>query len=629
MGLRSHLCPAVLVTSGWSGWLVRRTGATSAEMLYSAPMNARSPDTQDAADPAALAVDSAGREALHGAAVALCSENRLPEVLLLLEAAVVRHPDDPQLWNDLGVARWVAHNPAAARPALETAVRLDPRNGCLASNLGACLLACCDFPPAARALRRAFALTANPALHLPLATALVESWKLPAARRHFRAALENPADRATAWAGLAEVDLFAGRSERAARVLRRSLAESPDAARHSALLRLLHYLPRAGRDSLFREHSLWAVRYCPGGERPPHRRPRRSRLRVAYLSGKFVAHTAQLGPMLRHYDPARFDVVALTDGPGLTQSACRWIDTSRLSNQQVAALVRELKIDILVECDGHFCHGARLPLFALCPAPVQIALPFYPGSAAVPAVALRVTDSIVDPNVSEAFFTESLVRLPLYLPWEPTPLPPPAKRRPRDPILFGSFNALPKLNAGVIDCWAALLSRFARSRLLLQYYFDRPGSPAVNPAVRRRLHAAFDRRGVDPSRVQLQGALSHREQMALHSTVDVALDPFPYNGTLTTLNALSMGVPIVTLTGNTSAARVGTSILASVGLDTLIAGDVDDYCRIAADLAGDASRRTRCGRRIRDAFQSPLWSPATYVRELEAVYLQACERNNS
>ena len=566
-------------------------------------------------------------DAVHRIAVDLCRRSRLPEALALLETTAALNPSHAELWNDLGVARSLSADPAAARSCFETAVRLDPRNGSYVSNLGACLLACKDFRPAASVLRRAFSLTANPDLRLPLATALVNSWDLRAAIGHLRAAArqEESAGAATAHGGIADVQIRTGKPGAAVESLRRSLACEPHAGRHSTLLRLIHYDIRASREEIFREHRLWADRYCPPAAGPPTRSRRHRRLRIGYVSGIFVGHTTQLGAIVRHHDRARFDVFCFSDENPIPAPACHWIPTGALSNEQLAASIRDHDIDILVECDGHFRHGIRLPIFAGRNAPVQLALPLYPGSPGVPGVDFRVTDAVVDPPDADSCYAERQIRLPLYLPWEPGPLRPPAPIRRGGPIVFGSFSGAAKINAAVIACWAALLRRVPRSRLLLQHYFDRHGRATVNPAVRRHFQTAFARHGVDPSRVDLRGGLPRPEQMLLYHSVDIALDPFPYNGTLTTLSALSMGVPVVTLAGVTSSGRVGKSILSAAGLESLVAADVDDYCRIAAALADDPAARSRYRRRVRDAFRSAAWNPATYATALEHAYRQVWE----
>ncbi len=554
-------------------------------------------------------------DAAHDLAVTCCREERLPDAVAALEKAVAFYPRDARLWNDLGAARWLAGSPEAARACFDAAYRLHRDDREVAKNLGRSLMACRDFDGAVPVLRRLVA-RGGAALQLPLGQALLETWANEEAARQFRAAMEREAERADALAGLSELDIRAFRPHAAAVRLRESVRLLPSQNRHSALARLAHFDPKAGRAEIFEEHRAWGAAYGPAAEGALRRRRRkRGRLRVAYLSGIFEGHHAQLGAIVRRHDLRRFDVYCLHDGRALDDPACQWVDVSELSNAAAASLIRELEIDILVEPDGHFRKGVRLPVFGMRAAAAQIALPLYPGSLGVPGIDYRVTDGVVDPPGCEAHFSERLLRLSEYLPFDPGPLP--AARRPRRPsrrpVVFGSFSGMTKIHAGVIDCWARVLLAVPQSRLLIQHRYGRTGSD-VNPGIRRRLRAAFARRGVDPARIDLRGWLPRAECVALHNQVDIALDTFPYNGTLTTLHALWMGVPVVTLAGDTSAGRVGMSILSAMGLGELVAGNAAEYVRVAEGLArsGGLGDRIAAGR----------GDPARYVRELEEAYLQ-------
>jgi predicted O-linked N-acetylglucosamine transferase (SPINDLY family) len=286
-----------------------------------------------------------------------------------------------------------------------------------------------------------------------------------------------------------------------------------------------------------------------------------------------------------------------------------------------------LGIDILVECDGYFRGGARLPVFAVQAATVQIALSIYPGTTGVRQIDFQITDAAIDPAGSEAWHNERLLRVPNALCYQPNHDDSPVPELPAlqsGAITFGSLSLPAKINERVVDCWAAILRAVPSSTLLLQHFLDRPGRRDVNDAIRRRFLRLFSDRGVAPARIRLLGNRTHAEHMCVYNSIDIALDPFPYNGTLTTLNALNMGVPVITLAGTTSAGRVGCSLLDAIGLGRLVARDTEQYCRLAIETARDLAELRRLRAELRPLLAaSPLMDSRGYASSLEQAYVAA------
>jgi predicted O-linked N-acetylglucosamine transferase (SPINDLY family) len=235
----------------------------------------------------------------------------------------------------------------------------------------------------------------------------------------------------------------------------------------------------------------------------------------------------------------------------------------------------------------------------------------------------RLTDAWADPpGVSDLFYSEKLFRLPrAFLCFAPPAGAPVVARPPaisRGRITFGSFNYLPKINPRVVEVWSEILRKVPGSRLLLKSH------GLSDEFSRRGMLRRFAARGIEPERLELFGKIpSLSGHLQLYDQIDVALDPFPYNGTTTTCEALWMGVPVVTLAGKTHAGRVGVSLLTSVGLTRLIAGDRKQYVNIAAELAVDlpALAELRGGLRQRVA-QSPLTDAAGFARDVETAFRQ-------
>jgi len=234
--------------------------------------------------------------------------------------------------------------------------------------------------------------------------------------------------------------------------------------------------------------------------------------------------------------------------------------------------------------------GNRLPVFALKPAPLQVSWLGYPDTSGLDTIDYRLTDATADPpGQTEFLHSETLWRLPrcfLAFGAEPATEDGHDRRSAGDGIVFGSFNHLPKVTPAVVAAWARLLAAAPRSRLLLK------AKRLSEPETRERYRDLFAAHGIDAGRLDLVGwRSSPGDHLALYGQVDIALDPFPYNGTTTTCEALAMGVPVLTLAGSRHASRIGASLLNAVGLQALVATTIDDYVARGVALAADGERR--------------------------------------
>lgn len=269
----------------------------------------------------------------------------------------------------------------------------------------------------------------------------------------------------------------------------------------------------------------------------------------------------------------------------------RWRSLPGQTDAQVADAVRADRVDILIELAG-LTRDHRLRVMQHRPAPVQMTYCGYPNTTGVPALSHRLVDSFTDPAPeADRWCTEQLVRLdPSFLCYAPPPaapgVPPRPPRAGDGPVVFGSFNALMKVNDQLLRTWAALLRRVPDSRLLIKAFGLQ--DPQVYDDVRSRVVAA----GVAPERFELLApAKATKDHLDTYNRVDIALDTFPYHGTTTTCEAMWMGVPVVTRAGVTHGSRVGVSLLTNIGTSELIARDEEDYLAIAAGLAADGARR--------------------------------------
>ena len=302
----------------------------------------------------------------------------------------------------------------------------------------------------------------------------------------------------------------------------------------------------------------------------------------------------------------------------LRRAAAHWRAIVGASDAQAAALIARDEIDILVDLSGHTA-GNRLRLFAGRAAPVQACWLGYFGTTGLAAMDYLVMDAQAIPPGEERWYREAIARLPqgrfCYAPPEDAPEVADPPRLRRTQATFGSFNNLAKISKEVIDLWAEVLRATPGSRLILKW------SSLGDESVRSRIAAAFAAAGATPDRLELRGFSAHGDMLAQYADIDVALDPFPFGGGLTSCEALWMGVPIVTLAGDRPAGRETAGFLALVGRDDCVAASRADYVAIAAGLAADPARLAdrRRSARARMA-RSPLCDGAAFASALEAAY---------
>ena len=269
-----------------------------------------------------------------------------------------------------------------------------------------------------------------------------------------------------------------------------------------------------------------------------------------------------------------------------------WRSLRGLPDEQVADRIREDSIDILVDLSGHTAWNRAL-VFARKPAPVQIGWLGYPSTSGLTQIDYRITDAVVDPpGVAEEFYAESLLRLPQTLwcfspPGADVPVVDPPMLR-NGFATFGSMNNVAKLSGTTLSIWAKVLAAIPDARLLV--------ATVPEGKARSMLIARFEELGVARDRVDFAARVTPAEFLVLHGQIDVALDPFPCNGGMTTFETLWMGVPVVTLAGSHGVSRSGASLLGALGRGEWVAASPEQYVATAIDLVRRPQRSARCAR---------------------------------
>ncbi len=404
----------------------------------------------------------------------------------------------------------------------------------------------------------------------------------------------------------------------------------------SAALFTFHYDPAMTAETLAVEHRFWGERFgkpLARGARPFVNTPEpERRLRVGYVSPDFRRHPVAMftAPLLAAHDREAVEVfcyasVAREDAwtERVRKATDHWRSVLGSGDAELAAKVEADRIDLLVDLSGHTA-GNRLLAFARKPAPVQLSWLGYFNTTGLGAVDYLVVDSTVAPPEDPWLFAETPLRLPgAYLCYA-LPDYAPAPRRAAGPLTYGCFNTLSKITPGVVARWARILQAEPRARLLLK------NELLAEERTRSLFADLFLKHGIEASRLLLEGACEHAELLGEYSRVDVALDPFPYNGGTTTCEALAMGVPVVSMRGDRFVSRVGATILEHAGLADCVVADEAAYIDRALRLGREADGHDRVDFASRIA-RSPLGDVRGFARQLEAAYRGAwrawCERH--
>lgn len=371
----------------------------------------------------------------------------------------------------------------------------------------------------------------------------------------------------------------------------------------------------------------------PRLEDAPHAEPwnsERRRLRVGYVSGDLHRqHPVNLFmlPILQRHDHQAFEIFIYQTGTFIDAytrkaQACadHWREAAHLDDRLLAQLIRDDEIDILIDLAGHTATH-RLGVFTARPAPVQMSYLGYPHSTGLSCIDWMIADHVVAPSGSEHLFTEKLARLSgcvfCWAPIDDYPLTEEPSKPRQGPIVFASFNNLLKMNEATLNAWGEILKKCPDSLLMLK------SATLADPLVANQTRERFQSVGVSGDRLILRGPSELSEMMQEYLEVDVALDPFPYNGGTTSLQALWMGCPLVSLEGRNFVSRMGASFLHHMNRGEWLARSVEEYVEHALSLSSMVRNGSWHRQQLREAMlQTPVCQIEAHTRDLEALYLR-------
>jgi protein O-GlcNAc transferase len=544
--------------------------------------------------------------------------------------AVRLAPQDAVLRNTLGNALMLARRPEAAQAAYREALRLAPGFAEAEFNL-ALLLASQGQRGEAESMLRSLHQRAPQRMDVlvTLADTVRESGRIDEAEAlYLKAVQRDPSHLITLW-NLGNLCWKQGRHAEAARWYEQALAIQPD---HAALISNLLYTRLYDSDlspeALCQLHRDYAARIetAPAAQRFQHRNAADAtrRLKLGYVTADFRNHPVAhfMKPVLANHDPAEVEVFVYFNHDQedsftreFRQWARHWVPCKSLSDDALAQRIFADGIDVLIDLGGH-TEGNRLPVFARKPAAVQITYLNYPGTTGLSAMDWRITDALADPPSQDSHYTERLLRLPHSL-WcyQPAPYMPAVGEAPclrNGHITFGSFNNVNKLNQDTVALWARLLRELPDARLLI--------ATADSERWRADIAARFAEQGVAAHRLLWRGKAAPAEFVRWMDEVDIALDSYPLNGGTTTMEALWMGVPVLSLTGQRFFARAGKSILSAAGHPQWAADTEENFIGEARALAADFGPLAQLRRSLRGQIQrSPLCDARAFTRAFEAA----------
>jgi len=564
----------------------------------------------------------------------LMKMGKFSEAEKFAEEILKRKPADFHIWFLLGTINGLTNQTHKAELAFREAISLAPQYPQIYCNLGSALGLQKKYDEAKSSFLEALRLNPlYPQAYYNLGKLHQDLYELDEASKCYRKAIEVRPNYTDAYYNLGTLYYEQGLVDKAVDKYRNALAIEP-AHRKSFnnLVFCLNYQFSCDRSDLFREHLRFGELFGGQGKDVVFGNVREvgRRLKVGYVSGDFRDHSVAhfVEALLREHKREEVEVTCYMSGgkeDAMTQhlrSLCdHWVSIAGLNDDQAAERIRSDGMDVLVDLSGHTLDN-RLGIFARRAAPVQVTYLGYPNTTGLKEMDYRLTDGWADPEElePERYYTEKLVRLKGgFLSYTPPAGGPEVGSLPaleEGYVTFGSFNNLAKVNEEVVRVWSAILKEVSGSRLLLK------NQTLSDAGVRERYRGLFEAQGVDRDRVELLGYVEEKGQhLEIYNRVDIGLDPFPYNGTTTTCEALWMGVPVVVLAGDRHAGRVGVSLLSQAGLKEWITTSEEDYIQRAVELAGDLESLARLRSGLRERMRtSSLCDGKLLASQVEQAY---------
>ena len=408
----------------------------------------------------------------------------------------------------------------------------------------------------------------------------------------------------------------------------------------SNVLLYMHYIPQSTRDDIWKLHQTYSNLFEPKDlELHPYlSEPRTDRkIRIGLVSSDFRKHSVAyfVEPLLTHKDSANFEYYTYANvkvpdkfSQRIADFSTKWQSILQLSDVEAAELIRQDKIDILVDLGGHTADN-RLKVFCLKPAPVQVSWLGYPDTTGLKSIDYRLVDDITEPEGAEKYSSEKIIRLPggfhCYSPFDDSPDVSPSPSKKNGYVTYGSFNNFAKCSPETIFLWSEILKNVPNSRIVLK------ALSLGDKYVQEFAYKSFESFGISRDRVSMYPRTkSLNDHFKNYNDIDIALDTYPYNGTTTSCEAMWMGVPMVTFYGPNHASRVGLSLLTHMGIQELAGASPEEYVNKAVALGLSEEVRDELRSTIRERLKnSPIIDATHFAKKFEnamtAMWKTYCE----
>jgi protein O-GlcNAc transferase len=559
-------------------------------------------------------------------AAALIRLRRLTDAITPLNNAIFLKPDDELVHNMLGVVFHGLGQLAKAELSYRKSIELNPNYAQAFSNLGNTLKELNRFSEAELCYREALRLRPDLAeVHNNLGITLRSLGQLNGAIASYREALRLKPNNAQTYNNLGNALKDLGNTEEAIACYKQAIRLKEDFAdAHSNLIFCLTKSDKAKPGDIYNESIAFgkaiSARVKKSNEGYRNEKIVGKRLRVGFVSADLFMHSVAffLLPLfkgLQTQDEIELFVYSNNSYEDVITDQFRrctpnWRSIVGLTDSDVCELIRNDTIDILIDLSGHTARN-RLPLFALKPAPIQMSWLGSPITTGLKEIDYYIArESFLPEGQFDELYTEKIIRIP------GNSFSPPRNTGPINTLpslnshlfTFGSFNETGKITSEVIAMWANLLGQVSGSRMLI--------ANVVFESREKEIRSKFEALGIHSNRLDFRKRTSFENYMKIYHEVDLCLDTFPYSGSTTTYNALWMGVPTVSIVGDTPASQSGRSALESIGLKGFITTNFDDYLREAARWPLQKYELNILRMGMRDRFNSQLFPDPNLIAQI-------------
>jgi predicted O-linked N-acetylglucosamine transferase (SPINDLY family) len=569
----------------------------------------------------------------------LTDSGQLKKALKLCEVLFEIYPEHPRVLHGVGMLRYRSDGDReVSESLLRKAIQIKPDFADAYYSLGI-MLHNAELQDNAEELFRT-ALKHDPDNYkamTSLATVLIINEKIQEAHNWCEKAFKLNSQYANIFVNFGSIMLANSKAHKALEFIRSGLKIKNLDSGDSQLLFVMNMISNCSQKEIFEQSVRWGRKFSHNYTQKPrghlNSRLHERKLRIGYVSGDLKLHPVafHLKPVLESHNKENVEIFLYNSFPHVDQLtedmfglSDLYRDISAISDEKVEALIRKDGVDILVDLAGHTAFN-RLGLFLRKAAPVQVTWLGYFNTTGLSSIDYLISDPITIPSTEDKYFTEQVFRLPdvrfCYQPMPNAPIVGPAPALRNGYITFGSFNALQKITPDAYLLWSRLLCETPGSRIILK------SKSFSEECVKESILNSFAACGVSADRIELRPKSSYTDMLAEYGDIDIALDTFPYNGGATTCEALWMGVPVITLEGDTPISRQSKAFLYTIGYPEWVTSNVDEYADVIHKLivSVDALQEIRSNLRQKMA-SSALCDGKTFTGNLESAYRQMWQK---